>query len=313
MEISHIHFDFAVGAAIQLWDSSEVHIHNNLFTATDVAINSSPNLRPPRKIRVENNTYHNSPQEHWRRWLTWKELYRYSNSSLIWLHGSDHIIRKNLVVHAGDALKIATTSGKSFIQGNLIAGSSDDAIELDGNSAPILIDGNLVVSAFVHISVSPLPGGPVTVRNNLFLNGQTYGHNAWLKLLKGPFSALRLRNNLFVGETIGWYKGQDQGALLDWVDNKIYAFQRFGPHHAPDAALSHNWVIDLDRAQWPEPVAGPEALPGHPTSLKFDASTVGPCWINPGHIAPFRELTPLLRSGWLDSVPSRGTRPCAPW
>ena len=136
VEISHLHFDFAVGAAIQLWDSSEIYLHDNLFTSTDIAISSSPSLCPLRKIRVEHNAYHNAPQHHWRRWLTWKELYRYSNSSLIALGGGDHMIRKNLVAHAGDALVVTSSSGQSRISGNLIAGSSDDAIELDGNHAP---------------------------------------------------------------------------------------------------------------------------------------------------------------------------------
>ncbi len=262
---------------------------------------------------MEHNAYHNAPQHHWRRWLTWKELYRYSNSSLIALGGGDHMIRENLVVHAGDALKIATSSGQSRISGNLIAGSSDDAIELDGNHAPILIDGNLVVNAFANISATPLPGGPVTVTGNLFLNGPANGHNTWLKLLDGPISSLRLRDNLFVGEWIGWYHGQDPGEPLDWRDNDLYFVHRFGPHPAPDSALRHNRLVSLDRAQWPEPVAGPAGLPGQPPEMRFDASRVGPCWINAGQVAPFRELTPLLRSGWLNAAPSRGTHPCAQW
>lgn len=313
VEISHLHFDFAVGAAIQLWDSSDININNNLFTATDVAINSNPSLSPPRKIRVERNAYHNAPQQHWRRWLTWKELYRYSNSSLIALGGSDHMIRKNLVVHAGDALKISASSGKSRITGNLIAGSSDDAIELDGNNAPILIDGNLVVNAFANISATPLPGGPVTVTGNLFLNGPANGNNTWLKLLDGPMSALRLRDNLFVGEWIGWYRGQDPGERLDWRDNDLYSVHRFGPYPAPDSSLRHNRLVALDRAQWPDPSEGPEVLPGHSTALRFEASTVGPCWINIGRMAPFRELNLLRSSGWLDTVPSRANHPCSPW
>jgi len=313
VEISHLHFDFAVGAAIQLWDSGEIYLHDNLFTATDIAISSWPSLRPPRKIRVEHNAYHNAPQQHWRSWLNWEELYRYSNSSLIALGGSDHMIRKNLVVHAGDALKIGTSSGKSRITGNLIVGSSDDAIELDGNNATILIDGNLVVNAFANISATPLPGGPVTVTGNLFLNGPANGDNTWLKLLDGPMSALRLRDNLFAGEWIGWYRGQDPGEPLDWRDNDLYSVHRFGPHPAPDSALRHNRLVALDRAQWPDPAEGPEALPGLSTALRFDASTVGPCWINIGRMAPFRELHPLLRSGWPDTVSSRANRTCAPW
>ena len=94
-----------------------------------------------------------------------------------------------------DALKYPS-SGQSRISGNLIVGSSDDAIELDGNHAPILIDGNLVVNAYANISY-PLPGGPITVMGNLFLNGPANGHNTWLKLLHGPISSLRLRDNLF--------------------------------------------------------------------------------------------------------------------
>ncbi len=313
VEISHLHFDFAVGAAIQLLDASEIYLHDNLFTATDVAINSIPSLRLPRNVRVEHNAYHNAPQHHWRRWLTWDELYRYSNSSLIALGGSDHMIRKNLVVHSGDALKIFTSSGKSRISGNLIAGSSDDAVELDGNKAPILIDGNLLVNAFANISGTPLPGGPVTVTGNLFLNGPANGHNAWLKLLDGPISALRLRDNLFIGEWIGWYRGQDPDEPLDWRDNLLYSVRRFGPHPAPDAALLHDRVVALNRAQWPEPAAGPAGLPGQPPEMRFDATNVGPCWINPSRMAPFRELSPLLRSGWLNKVPSRAKPPCAPW
>ena len=310
VEISHLHFDFAVGAAIQLWDAREIYLHNNLFTAADVAINSNPSLRPPRRIRVEHNAYHHAPQHHWRRWLTWAELYRYSNSSLISLDGSDHTIRANLVVHSGDALKLATQTGQTRVSGNLIAGSSDDAIELDGNSAPILIDANLVVNSFAGISATPLPGGPVTLQGNLFLNGPSNGHNTWLKLLQGPIAALRLRDNLFVGEWIGWYGGGAAGEPLNSHKNRLFAVHRFGPHPAPDGALRHDRVVGLDRAQWPEPTAGPAALPGLPTGIRFNAAAVGPCWINPERMPPFRELTPLLRSGWLDPAPSRATPPC---
>lgn len=79
---------------------------------------------------------------------------------------------------------MGTQDGKSPISGNLIAGSSNDAIELDGNSAPILI----------------------TVQSNDFLNSPSNTHNTCLKLLQALISALRLRN-LFVGERIGCYEG----------------------------------------------------------------------------------------------------------
>ena len=50
--------------------------------------------------------------------------------------------------------------------------------------------------------------------------------------------------------------------------------------------------------------AGPAGLLGQPLEISFDASRVGPCWINAGQVTPFQELTPLLRSGWVTAAPS---------
>ena len=126
-------------------------------------------------------------------------------------------------------------------------------------------------------------------------------------------NSLRLNNNLFVGEWIGWYNDQDPGELLDWRDNLLYSVHRFGPYTAPDAALRASRIADLDPSKWPNPAEGPSALKGLPKSFRFNGSSVGPCWITPGRMEPFRELTPLLRSGWLDTVSSLASSPCGPW
>lgn len=313
VELSDLHFDFGVGAAIQLWDASDVHLHDNLFTGADIGINSNPSLRPPQRIRVERNAYHHAPQEHWRRWLSWRELYRFSNSSLLWLHGADHTIRQNLVFQAGDALKLATQTGHTLVAENVIVGSSDDAIELDGNRAPITFASNLVANSFVGISATPLLSGPVSFQGNLFLNGPRNGHNTWLKLLQGPIAALHLRRNLFVGEWVGWYRGGAPGERLDSSGNSVYARHLFGPHPAPDSALLHDRLVHLSPEEWPEPTAGPGSLPGVPRQALLDLPVAGPCWLNHAAVLPFGELIPLLRSGWLHPTPSRFRGSCARW
>ena len=70
-----------------------------------------------------------------------------------------------------------------------------------------------MVNAFAGISATHLPGGPVTVQSNRLLNGPSNANNTWLKLLQGPISALRLHDNLFMGERIGWYEEELPASL----------------------------------------------------------------------------------------------------
>jgi hypothetical protein len=299
LEISHLHFDFAVGAAIQLLAARDVRIVHNLFSGADVGVNGNPSRHPPTRIRIEHNAFHHTPQASWRGWLSWRELYRYSNSSLVSLGGRDLTIRANLITDAGDAIRLAPSAGRNVVSNNLIAGSTDDALELDGTRAEVSITGNLVAGSFANLSFSPMPRGQVGVHGNLFLNGPANGHNTWLKLLGGSSCGLRLSRNLFVGEWIGWYDGGILPGCVISRHNRLFSRALVGPTPAAFVPSSTDQHSTLAAAQWPEPAAGPNALLGPPPPQRAHLHSLGPCWLDARHHAAFQHLRPLLASAWM--------------
>jgi hypothetical protein len=303
VQISHLHFDFAVGAAIQLWAASDVLLTHNLFTAADVGINANPHRSPPARLRVAHNAYHHAPQAQWRGWLSWLELYRYSNSSLIWLGGEDLTVEHNLVSQAGDGLKLSPSAGLNRVRGNLIVGSTDDALELDGTTGPLRIEGNLIADSFAHVSASNLPGGPVQISSNIFLNGPSHGHNTWLKLLGQPIHPLHLERNLVLAEWLGWYDGQQMPLQLKSAHNQLVTLHGFGPVAAPPHTFQRDQVVSITDEHWPEPNAGPGALPIRPTLPPLQLGSIGPCWLPIDRMPAFAGLAPLPRSGWLEETP----------
>lgn len=299
LEIRDLHFDFAVGAAIQLWDASDVHLAHNLFTGTDVGINANPHRSPPARLIVQHNAFHHAPQYQWRGWLSWQELYRYSNSSLLWLGGRDLSVAHNLVSQAGDGLKLMPSAGNNRVWGNLIANSTDDALELDGTSGALSIEGNLIANSFANLSVSPLPSQAITIRDNLFLNGPNNGHNTWLKLLGHPIHPLRLERNLVLAEWLGWYDGGQTSLRLQGTGNQLLVRHRFGPAPLPAQAFLHNQVLRTIETPWPEPSAGPGALPHRPSSPRLQLSSIGPCWLQFEASPAWQGVPQLLNSGWI--------------
>lgn len=89
VEVRDLRFDFVVMAAIQLWRADHLLIEGNQFDSADVAINDNASLAQPRAIRIRHNLSSCFPLVEWGRygWLSWKELYGYSNCTLVWLRG----------------------------------------------------------------------------------------------------------------------------------------------------------------------------------------------------------------------------------
>jgi hypothetical protein len=85
VEVRDLRFNFVVMAAIQLWHADHVLIEGNQFDAADVAINDNASLAQPRAIRIRHNLSSCFPLFEWGRigWLSWKEVYPYSNCSLV--------------------------------------------------------------------------------------------------------------------------------------------------------------------------------------------------------------------------------------
>lgn len=299
LEISHLHFDMAVGAAIQLVAASHVRIAHNLFTGADIGVNSNPSRRLPSHIQIEHNAFHHSPQAAWRSWLSWRELYRYSNSSLASLGGADLVIEANLITHSGDALQLAPSGGHNRVSGNLIAAGTDDAVELDGAAAPLDLHHNLIADSFANLSFSPMPQGQVRVRANLFLNGPANGHNTWLKLLGGPVQGLSLSHNLVVAEWIGWYSGSGPLHQIHSQHNHLFSRHPVGPVPTPLLPGAMDRSSPLAAASWPAPAAGPQALASPVPPLRFQQPAPGPCWLDARRQPGFQAMRPLLASAWL--------------
>lgn len=71
---------------------------------------------------VERNLSNYYPLYEWRRqgWLSWQEVYSYSNSSLTWVYGKNIVIRGNLVVDPWVMLGTSpVTDGRLIVEDNI--------------------------------------------------------------------------------------------------------------------------------------------------------------------------------------------------
>lgn len=306
LEVRDLVFDHPVFAAIQLWDTDHVRIQGNVFRGADVAVNDSPALRTATAITISRNLADAWPLGRWSRsgWLSWKEVYHYSNSSLVWLAGADLRVEHNLIGEAGDGIKLVPQGGHNTAAANVIGTVVDDAFEIDGRAVRLTLAQNLVADSFVMLSFSPMPEGPVRVSDNVFLGRPDPldgGSSVLLKLLVDPVDGVTLDHNLFVGGGLGWNPLTVRLRNVRIVDNTLASVRGARDLAARDRILgTGNRMVTLLPASWPPAVAGPAALvpllgPVRPLAIPRP----GPTWLRPGLDPAFDRLQPLLRSGWI--------------
>jgi hypothetical protein len=305
VEVRDLRFDFAVMAAIQLWDTHDVLLEGNHFVGADVAINDNPSVHWPWNITVRRNFSTCQPLYEWARegWLSWRELYSYSNCSLLWLRGSGIVVEDNVISQAGDGLKLSPEGGVNRAARNLIAETTDDAIELDGAARHLSLRNNVIVNPYVALAASPVREGPVWIQDNTvvqFPSAAPAGHGVLLKLMGGPIRRLTLRGNRFVGfrlangladsplsatriEANGFATVVDREDGLAQVDQIHWRANRY-------------WRLKGD--QWPQAERRPAvvaAVGARPIAL----GPIGPPWMDLERDPAAAPLRPILRSPWL--------------
>ena len=216
-------FESGIGAGLLIWDAADVIIRECAFHGATFGIKCGVGAKPSRNIHVENCLYENFPQYLWHRdWLSWEECYAgYSSSSLNTAVDDGTVVVNNLVVHAGDGLRITTNDvairDGLEISGNWLAFCTDDAIELDGHSKQINVHNNVVIECHEPFSASPILSGPVIIEYNLALNPTAGINGAQLKLMHPnsnpdraswlPITNVDFRHNFAFGDYLCWSDG----------------------------------------------------------------------------------------------------------
>ncbi|MCX5953257.1 MAG: hypothetical protein NTZ40_07150 [Cyanobacteria bacterium] len=306
VEVRDLRFDFAVMAAIQLWHTHHVRVEGNSFEGADVAVNDSPSVALPGQVVVERNFSSCYPLAEWSRrgWLSWRELYFYSNCSLTWLQGADLEVVGNLINQVGDGIKISPVGGQNIVRGNLITETTDDAFEFDGPARQLKVLGNGVLDPLVVLGVSPVTDGPLVVENNVFVafpHPPEVGYGVLLKLMGGDSRDVSVVDNTYLGEQIGWQDdsrlirarirgnrlatvrgvaGMDQGSLVDGQANRL---------------------LTVTRPQWAAASRDPGSLPALASMgvRPLRLGPVGPAWWHAEVEAAGRSVPALLRSPWI--------------
>lgn len=310
VEVRDLVFEHPVFAAIQLWDTAHVRLEGNVFRGADVAINDRPTLRVASDIAIRHNLADAWPLARWRSsgWLSWKEIYHYSNSSLVWLRGEDLRVEHNLIGEAGDGIKLVPQGGGNTAAANVIGAAVDDAFEVDDRARGLSLARNLVADAFVMLSFSPMSEGSVRVSDNVFLSlpdPLDTSSSVLLKLLVDSVDEVQLDHNLFVGGGLGWNPPTVRLRHLRLVDNTLASVRGARDLAARDRILGPgNRLVRLLPGGWPPAAAGPAALepllgPVRPLAIPRP----GPTWLQPGMDPAFDRLQPLLRSGWIVPAP----------
>jgi len=305
VEVRDLRFDFAVMAAIQLWNTHHVLIEGNHFEGADVAINGNPSLRPLRQIRVSRNLSSCYPLYEWNRegWLSWKEVYSYSNCSLVWLAGSDMTVAGNIVLQAGDGIKISPHAGRNEARSNLIVETTDDAFEFDGPARHLLVSDNVVFNSSVALAPSPVSAGPLLIERNTFLLFPTHprkGYGVLLKLMGGAIHNVKLKDNFYLGFQIGYGVADSPLSAVDVVANGFATVRSREEGLAQTAQIrwQENRFRRFSLAEWaaasqnPAPFA---AVGGRPVAM----APVGPAWMDLASDRASLPLRPYLRSPWL--------------
>jgi hypothetical protein len=264
-------FDFGVGYGIHIWEGENVTITDCLFTGAATAIQAGRGRKPAENLNVEHCLYHNYPQYEWyKNWLDWSEVYdSYATSTLLESSNYGALIRHNLVVDGADGLEVTTGNIEMKkgidISENLIAMSSDDAIQMVGYAKGVHFHKNLVYDCHVSISLSPLLDGPVLIDKNLFLH--PFGGinaEAHLKLLDTgtPNPVIRnaeIRENVFVGNYLSWY-GEIPIHNVSIIRNTFAVQRKWDPPWPAGIKTSDNTYIELPQSGYPDPGQGFQVL-----------------------------------------------------
>lgn len=305
VEVRDLRFDFAVMAAIQLWNTHHVLIEGNHFEGADVAINGNPSLLPLRQIRISRNLSSCYPLYEWNRfgWLSWTEVYSYSNCSLAWLGGSAMTVDRNIVIQSGDGIKLSPQGGSNEARSNLIVETTDDAFEFDGPARNLLVSGNVVFNSSVALAPSPVSDGPLLIENNtilLFPAHPRKGYGVLLKLMGGPIHNVWLKNNFYLGYQLGYGKDDSPLSAVGMEDNG-FATVRVKEEGLAQAAQMHwrgNRFRRLSLAEWAAATQNPGPLAsvgGRTVALP----PVGPAWMDLASEKATLPLRPYLQSPWL--------------
>ena len=305
VEVRDLRFDFVVMAAIQLWDTRDVRLEGNQFVDADVAINDNPSLHWPRAITVRHNFSTCQPLYEWSRqgWLSWREVYSYSNCSLVWLRGSDIVVERNVISQAGDAIKLSPEGGKNRAAHNLIAETTDDAFEFDGAARDLVVQDNLIFHPYVALAPSPVRAGPVWILDNTILqfpSAAPAGHGVLMKLMGGPSQRLTLRDNVFVGSRLanGMADSPVSAMRIEANGFATLASRQEGLAQVDQILWRANRFWRLSDAQWREAEHRPLLLApigARPVAL----GPIGPAWMGLESAPAPPSLGAVLRSPWM--------------
>lgn len=314
-----------VGAGVLLWDADHVEIRESFFEGADFGVQTRPTVDPATDLVVAQNLYHNYPQADWRRsgWLTWDQVYaHYAASTLLASREGGVRVRGNLVLHAGDALRLTNggegTAGVEATE-NVIYGATDDAFELDGPSRDVTLRRNLVFDAHESLSLSPVTHGPALVEHNLFLHPAGGLNGAQLKLLNPWYRSVpdlvirnaTVRRNTFVGEWLAWWNSRMPVEDVDLIRN-VFLVQYATDPPLPPGVRARSNVVTFVEGGVAEPGLDPRRWNGTATDagLPVGAAPDGEAWSIPrpgprwfdleGHPASrelSRRLTPELIGG----------------
>jgi hypothetical protein len=305
VEVRDLRFDFVVTAGIQLWNTHHVRIEGNQFDGADVAINDNASLLAPHAISISHNFSTCYPLYEWGRhgWLSWHELYSYSNCSLVLLRGGDIQVANNIISQAGDGIKLSPESGSSLARRNLIVETTDDAFELDGLARHLRIENNLVINPFVGLSISPVREGPLLIRGNHFLlspRDPRIGYGMLLKLMSGPSRGVTLEDNVYVGYSIG-HGMADSPISATHVRGNRFALRTPRNHGLAQAGQIHwqeNRYQSLTDPEWRQVLWNPAVLQtigAQPQPL----GPIGPAWMRLKTDPAAKPLRPYWDSPWL--------------
>lgn len=304
VEVRDLRFDFAVMAAIQLWNTHHVRIEGNHFEGADVAINGNPSLHPLRQIRVSRNFSSCYPLYEWNQgWLSWSEVYAYSNCSLVWLAGADMTVDRNLVLQAGDGIKLSPQGGRNEARSNLIVDTTDDAFEFDGSARNLLVTSNVVFHSLVAFAPSPVSEGPLKIEGNTVVMAPSrprQGYGVLLKLMGGAIENVWLSHNVFLGYQLAHGQADSPLSAVGLEANGLATVRapEEGLAQASQIHWRHNRFQRVSLAEWAAASTNPASLASIGASPAV-LPPVGPAWME---VTSGRAPLPLrstLRSPWL--------------
>ncbi|MBI3862553.1 MAG: hypothetical protein HY290_11735 [Planctomycetia bacterium] len=317
---SGLQFEMGIGAGLLVWNATDVAIRECAFHGAAFGVKCGTGAKPSKNVLIENCLYENYPQYFWHRdWLSWDECYAgYASSSLVTAVDDGTRVVSNLVVHAGDGLRITTRDSAVHdgveAVGNWLAFCTDDAIELDGHASHVSVLRNVVIECHEAFSASPVLSGPVTIAENLILNPSGGINGAQLKMLRieagagppsqAPTANLDVHHNLAFGNWLCWY---DRGPFENVrVHDNVFCVSRQNDPPWPDAVADSDNVVDtVDQSAHSlvEMMArlrsAAERDPPHASLYKRNRQLLqiraGPSWLDWNSLPATRSLEELVR------------------